>query len=203
MKLILSSRLWLWSIFDLILKRLEKVWCWIRVRLDDKVGSGPKANTKQAKIVPTFSTWIRSRLLKNYRNRKTQKNKNKRSTNKHFQNKKNNLVHLWWGSNTKTCFRVPLKKKRSRPIRCCLVQRLPGAVLSVFVAWASLGKTGWLGSFVTTLLPVYPFSTPTTARQSANNMSDKEILSQSKRLKKKSNLLWEAFQEVHPCIELS
>ena len=73
MKLILSSRLWLWSIFDLILKRLEKVWCWIRVRLDDKVGSGPKANTKQAKIVPTFSTWIRSRLLKNYRNRKTQK----------------------------------------------------------------------------------------------------------------------------------
>ena len=73
----------------------------------------------------------------------------------------------------------------------------------VFVAWASLGKTGWLGSFVTTLLPVYPFSTPTTARQSANNMSDKEILSQSKRLKKKSNLLWEAFQEVHPCIELS
>ena len=97
------------------------------------------------------------------------------------------------GSNTKTCFRVPLKKKRSRPIRCCLVQRLPGAVLSVFVAWASLGKTGWLGSFVTTLLPVYPFSTPTTARQSANNMSDKEILSQSKRLKKKSNLLWEAF----------
>ena len=107
------------------------------------------------------------------------------------------------GSNTKTCFRVPLKKKRSRPIRCCLVQRLPGAVLSVFVAWASLGKTGWLGSFVTTLLPVYPFSTPTTARQSANNMSDKEILSQSKRLKKKSNLLWEAFQEVHPCIELS
>ena len=87
MKLILSSRLWLWSIFDLILKRLEKVWCWIRVRLDDKVGSGPKANTKQAKIVPTFSTWIRSRLLKNYRNRKTQK----KNTNK------NNFVQLWSG----------------------------------------------------------------------------------------------------------
>ena len=55
-----------------------------------------------------------------------------------------------------------------------------------FVAWASLGKTGW-ASFVTGLaarLPL-PYPTPpsplspspyTTPRRSANNMSDKEIL---------------------------